>query len=112
MNLSLFDVPTLAPAAAQEPVYTNVHSGTDVLRRIEHKSGPFRKLREMTAAERADSRTPAAALVDREFQFVQLRDGRYFAEFTDRQRVTAPRWVPGPFFEDALRYGTYVEVSA
>lgn len=107
MNLPLFDA---APASPTPPPEHDPRP-TDVLRRVRPKAGPFYLLRAMTEEELANPRTPASALIIGEFDIVELYDGRIFREFSDGRREPAPTSLPRVLIDDALLYGTFIEVS-
>lgn len=107
MTLFLFE--TTPPA--EPPVAGSPHP-SDVRRRVEHKTGPFRILRSLTDAERSDARLDHRSVIAREYVLVELHDGRIFGEFTD----TGERKPPTPditpeLIDRLLRTGEWREVQ-
>lgn len=106
-NLPLFSVESLvsAPAPIADP------QPSDIRRRLQHKSGPFRALRTMTEAERADSKTPHQSLITGEYYIVELYDERVFAEFVSTKERRKAHGITVETIEAHLRSGEWREVA-
>jgi hypothetical protein len=100
-QLSIFD-PGPDAVANVAMTSTSSHSTrpSGVERILQPKPGPFLELQN-------------GQPTGREYQLIQLIDGRFFWQFTDNgERRKAPNGYSTIFIDDAIRYGTLVEVSA
>lgn len=110
MTLPLFDVRPVA--LAREPESVNVPSETggvekcaqshtpdpDVLRIIVHKQGLFRRLE--------------GGVITGEYRILEMRDGRFVAEFADGTRTATAPACSRTYIEDGFHFGMLVEVKA
>lgn len=97
----LFDVPEPSPASMPPLPESRAFATAGVLRVIQPKAGPFRVLKE------------GGQLTGREFQILEMEDGRYLWRFTDNGELAPATKATTSFFVgDMISGGVWVEVKA
>lgn len=86
-------------------------SPTDIIRRVQHRYGPFPILRCLTDEERSNPRVDHRSLVAGEYALVEFRDGRVFAEFADGSRLATTPDITLARIDAEIHSGTWREVK-